>query len=199
MEEDRSAERCFFYESKSQPDICAFACFNATIRDYARVGLMMMRGGDLGSQRILPKSWVQESTTPRAAFLKPGALGEMGGPMGYAYQWWLEPGEDGAFEAIGIYGQSILSAINLRSSAYTRIGKWRCEADVCSAASWKETSGPPEGQMAFIANPKLFQLDGIFIKNWGFGVIALQHRGYWEVQGIGDNCNHFVYRDSNLN
>ena len=97
----------FFYESKSQPDICAFACFNATIRDYARVGLMMMRGGELGSERVVPESWVHESTTPVAAFLKPGALGEMGGPWGYGYQWWIEPGEDGAFEAIGIYGQSI--------------------------------------------------------------------------------------------
>jgi CubicO group peptidase (beta-lactamase class C family) len=97
----------FFYQAKSQPDICAFACFNATIRDYARVGLMMMHGGELGSERVVPESWVHESTTPPAPFLTPGALGEMGGPMGYAYQWWIEPGEDGAFEAIGIYGQSI--------------------------------------------------------------------------------------------
>ena len=68
---------------------------------------MMMRGGELGSERIVPESWVHESTTPPAPFLNPGELGEMGGPMGYAYQWWIEPGEDGAFEAIGIYGQSI--------------------------------------------------------------------------------------------
>ena len=54
----------FFYQAKSQPDICAFAFFNATIRDYARVGLMMMRGGELGSDRIVPESWVHESTTP---------------------------------------------------------------------------------------------------------------------------------------
>jgi CubicO group peptidase (beta-lactamase class C family) len=97
----------FFYEAKSQLDICAFACFNATIRDYGRVGLTMMHGGELGSERVVPESWVHESTTPGASFLKPGALGEMGGPMGYAYQWWIESGEDGAFEAIGIYGQSI--------------------------------------------------------------------------------------------
>jgi CubicO group peptidase (beta-lactamase class C family) len=54
----------FFYEATSQPDICAFACFNATVRDYARVGLMMMRGGELGSKRLVPESWVHESTTP---------------------------------------------------------------------------------------------------------------------------------------
>jgi CubicO group peptidase (beta-lactamase class C family) len=27
--------------------------------------------------------------------------------MGYGYQWWLAPGEDRAFLAIGIYGQAI--------------------------------------------------------------------------------------------
>jgi CubicO group peptidase (beta-lactamase class C family) len=97
----------FFYESKKQPDTCAFACFNATVRDYARVGLMMMRGGILGNERVVPAAWVHDSTTPGADFLKPGALGEMGGPLGYAYQWWIPPGDDGAFEAEGIYGQSI--------------------------------------------------------------------------------------------
>ena len=97
----------FFYESKDQPDTCAFACFNATLRDYARVGLMMMRDGTLGRQRVVSTSWVHDSTTPSADFLKPGALGELGGPLGYAYQWWIPPGDDGAFEAQGIFGQSI--------------------------------------------------------------------------------------------
>jgi len=68
---------------------------------------MMMRGGILGSERVVSASWVHDSTTPGADFLRPGALGEMGGPLGYAYQWWIPPGEDGAFEAEGIYGQSI--------------------------------------------------------------------------------------------
>ncbi len=96
----------FFYESKQQPDTCAFACFNSTARDYARVGLMMMRGGILGSEHVVPESWVHESTTPRADFLKPGAS-KGAGPLGYGYQWWIPPGKDGAFQAIGIYGQSI--------------------------------------------------------------------------------------------
>jgi CubicO group peptidase (beta-lactamase class C family) len=97
----------FFYEAKTQPDTCAFACFNATVRDYARVGLMMMRGGLLGGERVILASWVRDSTTPAAHFLKPGALGDMAGPFGYGYQWWIAPGEDNAFEALGIYGQSI--------------------------------------------------------------------------------------------
>jgi len=98
----------FFYEAKTQPDTCAFACFNATVRDYARVALMMMRGGTLGSNPVVPRSWVHDSTTPEADYLRPGSmLAKGGGPLGYGYQWWIPPGEEGVFEALGIYGQSI--------------------------------------------------------------------------------------------
>jgi CubicO group peptidase (beta-lactamase class C family) len=79
----------FFYEAKSLPDICAFACFNATIRDCGRVGLMMMRGRELGSERVVPESWVHESTNAGAAFLKPGALGEM------VVRWEMRPSDEG--------------------------------------------------------------------------------------------------------
>jgi CubicO group peptidase (beta-lactamase class C family) len=93
----------FFYESKKQPDTCAFACFNATLRDYARVGLMMLRGGKLGEKRIVQESWVHDSTTPDAPYLK----ASQGGGIGYAYQWWIPPGNEGVFMALGIYGQCI--------------------------------------------------------------------------------------------
>ncbi len=96
----------FFYESKKQPDTCAFACFNATVRDYARVGLMMLQGGSLGGERVLSGAWVHDSTTPDAPYLKPKPGGPEGG-FGYAYQWWIPPGNDGAFEGQGIYGQCI--------------------------------------------------------------------------------------------
>jgi CubicO group peptidase (beta-lactamase class C family) len=96
----------FFYESKKQPDTCAFACFNATVRDYARVGLMMLRGGTLGEERVVSGAWVHDSTTPDAPYLKPKPGGPEGG-YGYAYQWWVPPGNDGAFTAQGIYGQCI--------------------------------------------------------------------------------------------
>ncbi len=99
----------FFYRAQKQPDTCAFACFNATVRDYARVGLMMMRGGMLGNNRVLPLSWVHDSTTPDADYLQPKPAGSNGAPtrQGYAYQWWIPYGHEGAFNAEGIYGQSI--------------------------------------------------------------------------------------------
>jgi CubicO group peptidase (beta-lactamase class C family) len=96
----------FFYESRKQPDTCAFACFNATVRDYARVGLMMLQGGSLGGTRVVSSSWVQNSTTPDAPFLEPKPEGPEGG-YGYAYQWWIPAGNEGVFMAQGIYGQCI--------------------------------------------------------------------------------------------
>ncbi len=96
----------FFYESKSQPNTCAFACFNATVRDYARVGLMMLQGGTLGKQRVVSNKWVQDSTRPDAPYLEPKQGGPEGG-YGYAYQWWVPPGRDRVFMGLGIYGQCI--------------------------------------------------------------------------------------------
>jgi CubicO group peptidase (beta-lactamase class C family) len=93
----------FYYESKKQPDTCAFACFNATLRDYARIGLMMLKGGKLGKERVVSDAWVHDSTTPDASFLKPSP----GGGPGYAYQWWIPAGDEGVFMAQGIYGQCI--------------------------------------------------------------------------------------------
>jgi CubicO group peptidase (beta-lactamase class C family) len=93
----------FFYESKKQADTCAFACFNATLRDYARVGLMMLQGGKLGAERVVSSAWVHDSTTPDAPFLKPSP----GSGPGYAYQWWIPSGEKGVYMAQGIYGQCI--------------------------------------------------------------------------------------------
>ena len=98
----------FFYRAQKQPDTCAFACFNATVRDYARVGLMMMRGGTLGNKRVLAPSWVHDSTTPGAEYLEPKPPDPHSPPrQGYAYQWWIPYGHEGAFNAEGIYGQSI--------------------------------------------------------------------------------------------
>ena len=95
----------YFYRAKTQPDVCAFACFNATLRDYGRLGLLMLYRGQVAGRRIVSEQWVAQSTSADEPWLAPGA--HPGGRMGYGYQWWLPAGRPGVFQAIGIYGQSI--------------------------------------------------------------------------------------------
>ena len=86
----------FYYQSEKQTETCGFGCFNATARDYARFGLMAMNRGTIGGTRIVSEQWMRDSTTaPSFA-------------DNYGYQWWLNRNsEDGAFRAVGIYGQTI--------------------------------------------------------------------------------------------
>lgn len=69
-------------------------CINATLRDYGRLGLFALAGGQLADgTQVLPEGWMKESTTPSKGF------------GGYGYFWWLA--EDGSFRGVGIFGQAI--------------------------------------------------------------------------------------------
>ena len=58
--------------------------FNAVLRDYGRVGLMMLNEGRANGRQILPASWVTESTTASTT-----SDAETEDPhLGYAYFWW---------------------------------------------------------------------------------------------------------------
>jgi CubicO group peptidase (beta-lactamase class C family) len=69
-------------------------CINATLRDYARIGIFALNNGVLrDGSNVLPENWIQESTTPSK------------GNAGYGYLWWLRGG--GVYAASGIFGQRI--------------------------------------------------------------------------------------------
>lgn len=97
----------FLYRSKAQPDQCAFGCFNATLRDYGRFGLMMMNGGMLGETRVVSSAWVKEATTPTkyAIPVEENKGQEDSENLGYGYLWWIPPGHDQTFQGMGIFGQ----------------------------------------------------------------------------------------------
>src|SRR5690606_34658192 len=95
----------YFLTGKNQPGICAYGCFYATARDYARFGLMALRGGEIGGHRVVSEAWMREATTP-APFAEPVRDAD-GCRAGYAYQWWIPCGPPGAFRAIGVGGQTI--------------------------------------------------------------------------------------------
>jgi CubicO group peptidase (beta-lactamase class C family) len=73
------------------------AGFNATLRDFGRLGLMVLNGGEANGHRIVSADWIRESTRPTV----PGGPGP-----GYGYQWWMVA-NPGAFQALGLQGQYI--------------------------------------------------------------------------------------------
>lgn len=71
------------------------AGFSARLRDFGRIGQLMLDRGEARGQQIVPASWVESSTRPE------------GGDRHYFYFWWGLPQMDG-FAANGVQGQHIL-------------------------------------------------------------------------------------------
>jgi len=72
-------------------------CISATLRDYARFGLFIARG-DLGpAGTVLPAGWIDEARKPAWPVTDNGS--------GYGWCWWVR--QDGGYEALGAYGQSV--------------------------------------------------------------------------------------------
>ncbi len=73
-------------------------CISMSLRDYGRVGLFIAGGGKAGGRQIVPADWTAEATRVQIDSGNPP-------PAGYGYFWWIRP--YGAYEAVGIFGQSI--------------------------------------------------------------------------------------------
>lgn len=75
-------------------------CF-CTARDFARFGLLYLRGGNWDGVQILPEGWVDHARTP-TPFVPDTE------PMGYGAHWWLGLAGPGSFSANGYDGQYIV-------------------------------------------------------------------------------------------
>lgn len=80
-----------------------YCCIYATARDFARFGLLYLRGGRAGGRRVVPREWVRASTRPSAPFNEP--RGETS--RGYGLHWWVGGGGHGDYMAAGLGGQRI--------------------------------------------------------------------------------------------
>ena len=84
--------------------------FNATLRDYARLGVVLANDGvrpdDPTRKQIIPREFLLDATDWKRAPV-PFRPGNATPYMGYGYQFWTFPGEDRRFALLGVYGQTI--------------------------------------------------------------------------------------------
>jgi CubicO group peptidase (beta-lactamase class C family) len=81
--------------------------FNATVRDYGRLGLLLANDGQREGRQIIPREFLLEATdsSRQPAAFQPRTATPF---MGYGYQTWLLPFKTRTFALQGIHGQSIL-------------------------------------------------------------------------------------------
>jgi CubicO group peptidase (beta-lactamase class C family) len=84
----------------------AYCCFNATLRDYARLGRLLAYDGNWNGSQLIPRDWVLAATTftdgnPQLLPGKPIRF------YGYGYQTWIFPGPRRMFVLLGANGQRI--------------------------------------------------------------------------------------------
>ena len=84
----------------------AYCCFNAVLRDWARLGMMLANDGAWNGKQIVPRDWLLAATTvaPGDRHLAPGTDKRY---FGYGYQVWIFPGPRRQFALLGIHGQAV--------------------------------------------------------------------------------------------
>src|SRR5262249_31064098 len=73
----------------------------ATARDFARFGLLYLRGGTWDGHQLLPQGWADYSRTEVARDPDPPHFG-------YGAHWWIWPDQPGSLAAHGYEGQYII-------------------------------------------------------------------------------------------
>jgi CubicO group peptidase (beta-lactamase class C family) len=95
------AESDAFYIMDGPPGVgreFSGAGFNATLRDWARFGQMILNGGVADGRRVLSEEWVKMASA---------SAGPSNPPFGgYGFQWWTLANSQ-AFSAVGLQGQYV--------------------------------------------------------------------------------------------
>ncbi|MCU4766494.1 beta-lactamase family protein [Bacillus toyonensis] len=81
----------------------ASAGLNATARDMARFGQLLLNNGEYNGKQIIPSSITESVENVHEGEL---AIGN-GASISYHNQWWIPHNEQGAFEVLGSYGQTL--------------------------------------------------------------------------------------------
>jgi CubicO group peptidase (beta-lactamase class C family) len=85
--------------------------FNATVRDYARLGWLMANDGQRDGRSVVPRDYLLRMTDAslQPEMFRSGVMQHKGSTYsGYGLQTWLLPGTHRRFALFGIYGQAIM-------------------------------------------------------------------------------------------
>ncbi|MGC1174439.1 serine hydrolase domain-containing protein [Polaromonas sp.] len=84
----------------------SYGAFNASLRDWARLGLLLANDGKVGSQQVLSLDYLLDATdaTRQPPAFKPRKATPY---FGYGYQFWLMPLKQRTFAMQGIHGQTV--------------------------------------------------------------------------------------------
>lgn len=100
------AEHDAFWRLSSDGQEQSYGAFNASLRDWARLGLLLANDGKAGSQQLLPREYLLDATDP--ARQPPAFKPRVATPyFGYGYQFWLMPHKERTFAMQGIHGQTL--------------------------------------------------------------------------------------------
>ncbi|MFI5034924.1 MAG: serine hydrolase domain-containing protein [Acidimicrobiales bacterium] len=92
----------------------ASSFLHATALDFARFGLLYLRGGEWNGQRLLSRAWTDTAQRPLSRDEESGDL--------YAWQWWVTGDEYGTYWASGYEGQMI-NVVPALDAVVVRLGR----------------------------------------------------------------------------
>lgn len=100
------AEREAFWGAEPGGQELAHAQFNATLRDWGRLGMLLARDGRVGDTQVVPAAYLLDATDPtrQPTAFKPGIATRY---LGYGYQFWLLPMRERTFMMQGVHGQAL--------------------------------------------------------------------------------------------
>jgi CubicO group peptidase (beta-lactamase class C family) len=75
--------------------------FNATLRDYGRLAMLMANGGVAQGKQLVPRTWIADMTRSHFSGSQTGRW------FGYGFQTWIFPDGSGNFALLGVRGQAI--------------------------------------------------------------------------------------------
>lgn len=100
------AERDAFWRLAADGHEMAYSGFNASLRDWGRLGLLLANDGRVGDRQVVPREYLLDATDP--ARQPPAFRPRSATPsLGYGFQFWLLPLRERSFVMQGVHGQAL--------------------------------------------------------------------------------------------